>query len=424
MGAWPQALAEYEWIDSRNSAKADEAITNALLTGAASPEFRDKLLHLFQEKDRLDRATELFQTLLRKNPDNHFFRVGLIQAYTIQGNMDLVRQELGTLSRLDSVDPGIRLQLGEFFLASDHKDLALSQFLRADRAGVENPELALQLAGLQGQAGAYTDAIQTASRVEEQTSLPGRIRSAAALLVGTSSMSIGQDQKAIERLEKAIQLEPDQEANYLALSQVYVVLKKPREAVDVLKRGINRIVPSTEYSLSLGRNLFANDEYEAAVSVLAKLLESHPEQVEAYIPLARACHLTNQPQREVETMRRLAELRPDYPMLPVMLAQSLFDEGPSQYGSALRELQQAEQATPLDADIFSLRAKLLQAKGLLDEAEIQLRRSIELRPTDPALHYQLALLYRKMGKPDLAFEQIEKKNHLENALIPDLTKSN
>jgi tetratricopeptide (TPR) repeat protein len=237
-------------------------------------------------------------------------------------------------------------------------------------------------------------------------------------------MSAGKEQEAIDHLQQAIRLGPDTEANYLALAQVYEVLREPGKALEVLEIGAARVVPSPNYLLSLGRSFLANDEYEAAVAVLADLVEDHPEQVEAYLPLARAYHLTNQPEREIRTMRRLAELRPDYPMLPVMLAQSLMDAGPSGYKQALEELQRAEEGTPRDADIFSLRSRLFQRMGRLDEAEMQLRHAVELRPTDPTFRYQLALLYQRLGKEDLALEQIEKKNHLERALIPDLTEAN
>ncbi|HEX9595302.1 MAG TPA: tetratricopeptide repeat protein, partial [Anaerolineales bacterium] len=424
MGAWRQAIAEYDWIDRRSSWQAEVAIVEGLKTAAASSEFRELLLNFFRRRDRLNSAVELFQRLSRTHPDNPYLRIGLIEAQTLAGAMDLVRQELRGLSRQFSVDSAARLDLGRFFLASNYEDLALSQYLRAYRGGLEDSEVALSLAGLQGRAGAYTDAIRTASRVQRQAIWPARVRSAAALLAGTSSMSAGKEQEAIEYLQQAIKLGPDMEANYLALSQVYEVLREPGKALEVLEIGAAQIVPSPNYLLSLARAFLANDEYEAAVSVLVGLVEHHPEQVDAYLPLARAYHLTNQSEREIRTMRRLAELRPDYPMLPITLAQSLMDAGPSGYTQALEELQRAEEATPLDADIFSLRSRLLQLMGHLDEAEMQLRHAVELRPTDPAFRYQLALLYQRLGKEDLALEQIEKKNHLERALIPDLTEAN
>jgi predicted Zn-dependent protease len=123
-------------------------------------------------------------------------------------------------------------------------------------------------------------------------------------------------------------------------------------------------------------------------------------------------------------MRRLYDLQPEFPMLPVMLAQSLINEGPSGYAEALAELNRAEKATPTDSDIYYLRGKVFLSMGKLDEAEAQLRRAIEMQPASPGFYYQLALVYQRMGKEALALQQIERKNHLERASIPDLSRPN
>lgn len=424
MGAWREVVAEYEWMDHHSPEKAEEAMAQGLSVAASSSEFRDLLLNFFQEKKRMNRAVGLFQRLARQTPDNPYFKVGVIQASVMGGNIDTAKEELRSLSHIVPSDAKIHEMLGRFLLAWKQEELALSQFLRAHRSGLQDPKVALQLGSLQGRKGAYTDAIQTALRVEQQTALSPQIRSAAALLVGTSYMSAGQEKTAIEHLELAIQLMPELESNYLALSQVYEVLRDSKSALDVLKRGQKKILPSPDYLLNLGNNLLANEDYEGAIMVLAALIEKHPDQSKAYLPLARAYRLADQPELAIQTMRRLYDLQPEFPMLPVMLAQSLINEGPSGYAEALEELNRAEKATPTDPDIYYLRGKVFLSMGKLDEAEAQLRRAIEMQPASPGFYYQLALVYQRMGKEALALQQIERKNHLERASIPDLSRPN
>jgi len=424
MGAWREVIAEYEWLEQQSPKEAETAIAQALYVAGDSWEFRETLLNSFGARRRMPAAIELFQRFSRQNPDNPYFQVGLIQASVMNGDFEVAKEELRSLSRRLPSDSRIYPELGQFFFTWKLEDLALSQFLRAHRSGLQDPKVTLQLAGLQGRGGAYSDAIQTALRIEQQTQLGSQVRSAAALLVGTSYMSAGQEKRAIEHLDLAIQLMPDQENNYLALSQVHEVLRDTKSALDVLKRGRSKFTPSPDYLLSLGNNLLANQEYEDAVIVLEDLLQKHPDQSKAYLPLAQAYRLSDQPRLGIETMRRLYERQPDFPMLAIMLAQSLIDEGASGYELALEELNRAEKATPADADIYFLRSKVFLSMGRLDESEAQLRRAIELRPSSPGFHYQLALVYQRMGKEVLALHEIEKKNHLERTLIPDLTRSN
>src|SRR5262249_8847743 len=163
----------------------------------------------------------------------------------------------------------------------------------------------------------------------------------------------------------------------------YEVLRDNKSALKVLKLGQMKLVPSSKYLLGLGTNLLANEDYEAAIAVLAKVVEQHPEEYKAYIPLSRAYRLADRPQLAIQAMRRLYELQPQFPMLSVMLAQSLMDEGPSSFSQALEELERAQKATPTDADIPFLRSKIFLSMGRLEEAEAQLRQAIELRPSSP-----------------------------------------
>ena len=113
-------------------------------------------------------------------------------------------------------------------------------------------------------------------------------------------------------------------------------------------------------------------------------------------------------------LRKLAERKPDYPMLHIVIAQSMLDENPVDYPGALRELAQAEKTSPDDYDVYYLRGKVCTSIHEYQKAVAALQRAIELRPTESAAYYQLGLAYRKSGQLSLASKQFETVEYLKS----------
>jgi tetratricopeptide (TPR) repeat protein len=167
--------------------------------------------------------------------------------------------------------------------------------------------------------------------------------------------------------------------------------------------------------LPLGADLIRAERYQAGIDVLRELVRSSPETPEAYISIADASHKLGNTVEEIDALHRLAEIKPDYPMIHVLIARALLNTEPADYRRALDEISLAEKTTPDDPDVFYLRGKAYLSLGDYDQAAAALRHSIELRPTEPGPYYQLAKAYQKLGKTDLAKEQFERLKYLESA---------
>ena len=157
------------------------------------------------------------------------------------------------------------------------------------------------------------------------------------------------------------------------------------------------------------------EKYPAGVAVLRDLLRRSPEETDAYLRLADAYRQTGETAREVRILQELAERRPDYPMIHVLIARAILNQDPADYAKALDELSLAEKSAPSDADILYLRGKVYVATNRYEEGVAALERSIELNPMDPSPYYQLGLVYKKLGKAEkarqtLARMQVVKQN--------------
>ena len=147
--------------------------------------------------------------------------------------------------------------------------------------------------------------------------------------------------------------------------------------------------------------------------MLRALLKQAPDVDEAYIGLADAANKSGNAAQEVEALERLAQRKPDYPMIHLLLARALVKAQPVNGKRVERELSLAERQSPTDADIPYLRGKTLIALSRYQDAVQPLERSIELRPMEAGPYYQLARVYQKLGKPELARDLFERIKFLE-----------
>jgi tetratricopeptide (TPR) repeat protein len=100
-------------------------------------------------------------------------------------------------------------------------------------------------------------------------------------------------------------------------------------------------------------------------------------------------------------------------MIHVLIARALMGIDPADYVKVLDELALAERQNPDDPDIFYLRGKAFVELKRDEEAVRAFRRAMDLRPLDTSAYYQLARLYQKLGKTELAKQQFERVKALE-----------
>ena len=165
--------------------------------------------------------------------------------------------------------------------------------------------------------------------------------------------------------------------------------------------------------LPLGKNLVRTDRPQEGAEVLNELLRQSPDEAQAYLSLADAYRKLGDPGREVGSLRELAQQKPDYPMIHILIAQAMLHASQSDYAPVLNELAQAEIRTPTDPDVFYLRGKVFFAMKLYDQAAAAFSRSIALKPMDNSSYYQLGRVYQKLGKQQLAREEFERMKYLQ-----------
>lgn len=292
--------------------------------------------------------------------------------------------------------------------------LAVAEAIRSQQAS-DDANARLQLAVLENTVGAYDDALREAVSVEQRADQAKELRGAAAGIAGLSYESLHKPEDGGWYLQEAIDLNPAQENSYLALADLLEQMQKYPEAVTALEKGRRYLPEPGAILLALGADLVRAERYQEGTAVLKTLLRQEPNTPEAYISLADAARKTGDQPQELTALRDLSRVKPDYPMMDLLIARCLLSKEPVDYVQVLAQLQLAADRDPNDSEVFSLEGKAYTALGRYKDAVSALERSIALRPMEAGPYYQLARVYQKLGKADLARQQFERVKYLDTA---------
>ncbi len=349
----------------------------------------------------------------RLSPQKFAILLPRAQVQASAGNFEQSSRTLGEAERLapagsEATIVQLHGQLGGALLQKGQLDLALAQLLRATRGGLRDPSILLMLATLENNLGAYDDAIRDALSVN---GAPAQQATAVAV-AGLAYKNQKKAEDAIRTLKRAIELGPGEPA-YLALAEIYQQSEQPAEAAKLLTQAADALPGSGAIAVSLGRSLIDAGDYQRAEAVLAAVTQKNPADVEARRWLAQAQSSAGKYKEATATLEQVAKWQPAYPMIDIMMAQSLLKWESPDYERALRYLDRAGQAAPTDPDVPYLRGKIYFSLGRYAEAIKPLQRAIELGPGVATPYYQLGQALQRLGRDAEAREQFDKFKYLK-----------
>jgi tetratricopeptide (TPR) repeat protein len=165
-----------------------------------------------------------------------------------------------------------------------------------------------------------------------------------------------------------------------------------------------------EAHLGTGYEDLKNNRFEAAVREFRAALALNPALVlQAEFPLAVSLfelHQTEEARREFEAVRHAAG---DHPNIEYYLGRLDLTEG--KLDAAILELKRAAADPPFPDTAYYIGSAYLKRQDL-GLAEEWLRRAAEVAPRDPAVQYELGLLYSSTGRKEEAQEAYSKSEQL------------
>jgi tetratricopeptide (TPR) repeat protein len=275
--------------------------------------------------------------------------------------------------------------------------------------------LFLNLGMAQLQARQFPAAIESLETLAASNSAKTKV----LLLLGEAYDKAGNPEKAYSAYARAIEMEPQSEDGYLALSNFAQAHHNSEFALKTLDRGLQKIPGSTRLLVQQGTIWALEMDLPQAEESYRKASQSDPQ---ASLPLLalglsqlQAAKLTEAGASFREAASRaLSDYRPEY-FYALTLIRAGGRGDPKQRDEIIASLKKATSLNPNDPESRAALGQTYQAADQIDLAVKELEKALQLDPRNSTALYQLGLIYRKQGKVAAAqrlittFEEVKAK---------------
>jgi tetratricopeptide (TPR) repeat protein len=230
----------------------------------------------------------------------------------------------------------------------------------------------------------------------------------------------GQSPKAIQELQAAIRLKPEEESYYFEVIQILLRHYDFKGAIQQSEAALKKFPKSAQLTLAAGVAYYGQDEAEQAIGKFLQTIALDPSVDQPYIFLARVINRART-YLPVLTQRftQYQEKNPQSYLGYFMHAKAL--------DAQFKEPELAEnllrKSISLNGDYWESHyelAVLLEKRRAIEEAEKEFRRATELNPKEPSPHYRLCRVLARLGRTQEAQAESTEYQRVSEAYSEDL----
>lgn len=352
-----------------------------------------------------------------------------------QKNLPAAKTALQAASRMQPSNPRVWVALAQTYLKLRETGSATDAAGKAEKFGAEDPLVLRTLATFYSEQGKFsksgdlealcaakdsqdTSAVTRAMADYLQADQPKKaidlalatagweLRADIRNLLGKAYEADGQILKTLPELREAVELKPDDESYYFDLLQALLNHFNFDIAIRIGEEGRRRFPRSAQIALATGVAYYGAFQTDPAADAFLDTIALDPTIEQPWLFLLRLIRDAHNklPARMPEIAQRFAEYQEKNP--GNYLGYFLHAKG------LTAESKEPEQAESLLRKSIALNGKyweshydlglLLTRRGALVEAEKEFRRSTELNPKDPVVHYHLFRALAVLGRTEEA----------------------
>jgi tetratricopeptide (TPR) repeat protein len=262
--------------------------------------------------------------------------------------------------------------------------------------------------------GMRLEAIEAA--LETWPDEPNWLSSAADLLIDLGDTT--SSSKAIQYLEEAAQLEPQNTAHHLRLAETHQKLGNLKGAIVVLDQATHIIPKHPEPWLALARAYQADGDIPEAIRSAKCVIQLDPAQAEAYLLLAEVALDVENPEKAHSYIDQILKYHPDHPQ--ALLSRATICTVLNQPDAALESLEQAIPRLPKSIPLQLQRVQLIQETKGLKVAMQALKELSTDNPEEPQIMAALSEGLSNTGDLEGAIQVAQQAlKHAQDDLEPD-----
>jgi tetratricopeptide (TPR) repeat protein len=301
--------------------------------------------------------------------------------------------------------------MGELHVAAGRLEKARDAFRRATASAVDATSAFHALAVVQLQLGDAADAVPLLTKLAGRNPRDHRTRR----LLAQAQIANGEPKEAVQTLEEARAVAPDDLELAFLLASGYLQLKKVEAAEPLLAR-LSGARPIPETHVLIGRTYRDAGFYDRARAAFEKALAMNPRTRRAHYYLGTLAVIVEGDIRLDDAIREFREelkVAPDDPLVHIRLGMALVEA--RRPAEALQSLERASRAASPIADVFHYLGRAQLALDRPQEAIQSFRRALELSRSSRLddmrrgnIHFHLGMALRRTGATEEAASHFDR----------------
>jgi tetratricopeptide (TPR) repeat protein len=347
----------------------------------------------------LGQAASLAGRILAREPGSspaHMI-LGLIAA---QRNQWLAAEKsFGAVIRIEPSNPFGYFYLGQVSLNQQKWAKAVQYFSKAlEHQYPDRDRLMVELALAENEAGQPQQALESLNKIQAQGSFSAQYHAVKAFALE----KLNQPRPALDDMRQARDIDDSNPQYWEFLISTLIATDQTNLALMEAIRAQRKFPDSPDIQVLLGLAGYYNAQLPMTKVALRNLQEAQPDS--AWAPLLKGLQ-DRLEGRAPDALRDFTEAaRRGVPNAHLLLGIVLREGG--DYAAAEREYREAERLNPHDGQARLELGKLLLTRGDLNGALTHLERAAQYMPAAPAAHYQLGILYGRLGQKEKGEEQM------------------
>ena len=411
-----------------NAAKAAETLAS-LPEGSRSAKLYAVLGETYSEQKDYKKAIDAYRHAIELDRDNLDAIRGLADSLQSDGQTDRALEQYKIIADANPEDARTYIRMAEIYRRQGKLDLALQNLKKADSMVQDSDQVSYEMASIYQAQGRYDDAAQQLQALLKRTEKADNKYSQDDLenrtvfveRLGTVYRDSGNQQQAIETFQKLFALGDDAtKRGYQQIIDTYRQSKQWQKATDAAKEASQKLPNDRDLKMVYAGQLADSGQPDAALQIVKSFLKGGPEDREVYINLATMYSRMKRWSEADAALDKADALstKPDDKETVAFLRASGY-ERQKKYEEAEDLFRKMLDTDPENAGVLNYLGYMLANNGSkLDEALGMIKKAVDMEPANGAYLDSLGWAYFKLGKYDLAEDNLIKASQHEMGSDP------
>ncbi|HEX9111200.1 MAG TPA: tetratricopeptide repeat protein [Terriglobales bacterium] len=393
---------------------------------ARSAKLYSALGYTYEQQKQFKHAVEAYRHAVELDRDNLDAIRGLAQNLLNDGQTDAALEQYKVIADTNPEDAQTYVRIAEIYKKQGKFDAALENLKKAESMVQDSVEVPYNIAAVYQAQGRYDEAIQIMKDLLKKSEKPnnsytqGEKSNRAVFLerLGTIYRDQGNNVSASDTFRQMIALGGDENAErgYQQIIDTWREAKEWQRATDIAKEAVQKVPKSVDLKMVLAAQQADMGNADQAIKDVRALLKGDASDRQVYIALAQINTRLRRFGDAEQALDKAEQLstKPDDKEYVWFLRGSTF-EREKRYAEAEEQFKKVLASDPQHASALNYLGYMLADQNTkLEEALGYIKKAVELEPTNGAYLDSLGWAYFRLGKYELAEENLVKASQKIN----------